>query len=137
MHTKGKKINRLVVPQRGKDAYVLLSCLSDEVKQKIGNLDNFDLIFKRLEDEFGDLKSTVTSVLADLDVVKAAEEGDMRGAITVIDAIEKVWLELTSMGYGDHLNNPTNLLKAEVLLPYNIRILYIKVFVIVPEIGCC
>ena len=56
---------RLVVPQRGKDPYVLLSCLCQEVKDKLGNIDDYELIFKRLEDEFGDVKTIVTSVLSD------------------------------------------------------------------------
>ena len=121
-----KHYNRLVVPQRGKDPYVLLSCLSPEVKKKVGNLDDYDLIFKRLEDEYGDLKSIVTTVLSDLDSLQKAEEGNKVSVVNVIDAIERVWLELTSMNYGEHLNNPTNLLKAEVLLPDNLRVLWLQ-----------
>ena len=117
---------RLVVPQRGEDPYMLLSCLCQEVKDKMGNIDDYKLIFKRLEDEFGDIKTIVTSVLSDLDVLTPAKDGDKLGTIKIIDAIERVWLELTSMNYGDQLNHPTNLIKAEVLLPDSLRLLWLE-----------
>ena len=57
-----KHYNMFVVPQRGNNAFVLLSCLEGEAYDAVAGLDDHVVMMKRLKEIYGDPQSILTSV---------------------------------------------------------------------------
>ena len=89
----------------GKDGYLLLSCLSDDVKESIGgDDDNYDCLVDRLDKKYGRPEKLTATVLKELNGLKRVTEGDTKGLVRLIDTVEKAWLDLKRAswsGWGD------------------------------------
>ena len=117
-----KHYNRLIVPQCGKDPFVLLSCLEGPAKEHIKGLDEYEDITKRLEEVYGDRGQLIDAILDDLDPLKKAGENDKHVLINTINVIERIWSELATMDLGGEIDNHSAINRVQRLLPDSVRL---------------
>ena len=102
----------------GKDGYLLLSCLSDDVKESIGgDDDNYDSLVDRLDKKYGRPEKLTATVLKELNGLKRVTEGDTKGLVRMIDTVEKAWLDLKRAGLAGEMDNTTMIGQIERILP--------------------
>ena len=109
---------RLMASKYGKDAYALRSCLFGSALDTVkGVEDNFDEMLYRLDKAFGDPRKFVDTVIQDLKILKPIAEGDTKQFISMVNVIERSWLDLKRMGLSNEMNTVTIVSMIERLLP--------------------
>ena len=107
----------MIVPQCGKDPFVLLSCLEGAAKNQVKGLDEYQDIMKRLEEVYGDQGQLIDAIMGDLDPLKKVGETEKHALINIINVIERIWSELDTMGLGGQVDNHSAINRIQRLLP--------------------
>ena len=84
-----KDFNRLMVSQHGQDPYVFRQSLSGKALDVVGGIDEYDLMWERLEERFGCTTKLVDAVLAEIDHLKAIPEGTSKKMIDMVNTVER------------------------------------------------
>ena len=109
---------RLMQRTYGKDCYVLRSCLSGEAADVVKGIDHdFDEMFKRLDNAFGDPRKLVDACIADVKNFKVLNDGDNKGFITMVEKVEHCFLDLKKMGLEREMNSTSMVSYIERVLP--------------------
>ena len=110
--------NRLMTSHYGKDAYALRSCLSGSALNAVkGVEDDFDEMFHRLDNMYGDPRKFVDSVVQELKTLKPIAEGDTKHFLSAVNVIEHCWLDLKRMNLVNEMNTVTIVSMIERLMP--------------------
>ena len=113
-----RNYERHMEKHHGKDGYLLLSCLSDDVKESIGgDDDNYDSLVDRLDKKYGRPEKLTATVLKELNGLKRVIEGDTKGLVKMIDTVERAWLDLKRAGLAGEMDNTTMIGQIERILP--------------------
>ncbi|XP_037773212.1 uncharacterized protein LOC119568872 [Penaeus monodon] len=84
----------LVQSEYGADPYALKMCLGGEALQTIkGSEGNYDEMFKRLDDKFGNPRKIVDLVISDLKSLRKISDGDTKGFVKMVDQVEQCFLQ--------------------------------------------
>ena len=109
---------RLIARQYGRDPFALRQCLSGEALQIIRGVENnYDEMFRRLDDKFGEPRKIVDAVILDIKRLKPVSEGDHASFIHLVDVIERSWLELSRLGLSQEMDTTTMVTMIERLMP--------------------
>lgn len=108
----------LVTSVYGTDPYALKMCLGGEALQAIkGSEGDYDEMFQRLDDKFGNSRKIVDSVVSDLKSLKKISDGDAKGFIKMVDQVEQCWLDLKKVNLSNELNTANVVSHVEKILP--------------------
>ncbi|XP_063603426.1 uncharacterized protein LOC134779294 [Penaeus indicus] len=108
----------LVQSEYGADPYALKMCLGGEALQAVkGSEGNYDEMFKRLDDKFGNPRKIVDLVISDLKSLRKISDGDTKGFIKMVDQVEQCWLDLKRVNLSDELNTANVVSHIEKILP--------------------
>ncbi|XP_037793617.1 uncharacterized protein LOC119589114 [Penaeus monodon] len=108
----------LVQSEYGADPYALKMCLGGEALQTIkGSEGNYDEMFKRLDDKFGNPRKIVDLVISDLKSLRKISDGDTKGFVKMVDQVEQCWLDLKRVNLSDELNTANVVSHIEKILP--------------------
>ena len=78
--------------------YVLKeNCLYGEVQRLVENIDDVDVIWKRLQEKYGDNIEIVNAIIKDIEKVTFHKNNQDSGLVTLIDTLEKGIQELTAI----------------------------------------
>lgn len=116
-----KDYNRLVVARHGKDPFILRQSLQGKAREVVGRLDEFDEMWRRLDDRFGSSAKIVDAVLADICALKPVPEGNKPKLLHMMSVVEQAWLDLGKIGKLKEIENSHSLLKVERLLPTDLK----------------
>ena len=106
----------------GREPCALLKCLESEVKDLVrGVEDDFSAMMSRLEEEYNHVGRILESIFGDLRKIKPIPEGANKAMIDAVNIIERCWLDLNQINLESELNNSTNLVMVEKLLPPNLN----------------
>lgn len=83
--------------QQGKDLYVL-SCLDGESRKFVEALDDYERVWSRLKKTYGNPTKMIDSIQGDVRATKPLMEGDNKKLISMINTMEKVWLDFENLG---------------------------------------
>ena len=87
-----------MVTAYGNDAFALKSCLKDDALRLIQGVDsNFEEMIKRLDTKYGRPEKITDSILNDIKRLKRINEGETTKFITMVDIVERCWLDLKQM----------------------------------------
>lgn len=107
----------LVKSMYGTDPYALKMCLGGEALQAVkGSEGNYEEMFKRLDDKFGNSRKIVDLVISDLKSLKKTD-GDTKGFIKMVDQVEQCWLDFKKVNLADELNTANVVSHIEKVLP--------------------
>ena len=108
----------LVQSMYGTDPYALKMCLGGEALQAVkGSEGNYEEMFQRLDDKFGNSRKIVDLVISDLKSLKKITDGDTKGFIKMVDQVEQCWLDLKKVNLSDELNTANVVSHIEKVLP--------------------
>ncbi|XP_047499242.1 uncharacterized protein LOC125046242 [Penaeus chinensis] len=108
----------LVQSEYGTDPYALKMCLGGEALQTVkGSEGNYNEMFKRLDDKFGNPRKIVDLVISDLKSLRKISDGDTKGFIKMVDQVEQCWLDLKRVNLSDELNTANVVSHIEKILP--------------------
>lgn len=94
-----------IIDHYGKDPFALKQCLGgDALKCIAGCENNYDEMFKRLDDHYGDSKKIVDSVISELKTMKPVHEGDNKGFIKIVGKVEECWCDLKRVNLQSEMN---------------------------------
>lgn len=94
-HNFKEDYKRLMECTFSKDPYALRSCLSGEALMAVRGVENdYDEMFKRLDEKFGDNRKLVDAVISDLKSLKPIKDGDNKGFVKMVEKIERCWLDM-------------------------------------------
>ena len=109
---------RLMEPAYGKDAYALRSCLLGSALQTVkGVADDYDQMFQRLDNVFGNPRKFVDSIIYDITSIKPVHEGDTKKFVKMVDTIERCWLDLKRTNLTEEMDTIAMISMVEKLLP--------------------
>ncbi|XP_043234175.1 uncharacterized protein LOC122387784 isoform X1 [Amphibalanus amphitrite] len=109
---------RLMVKTYGKDAYALRSCLYGPALQTVrGVEDDYDKMIERLDKVFGDSRKFVDTIISDIKSIKPIHDGDSKKFISMVDVIERCWLDLQRMDMSEEMDTVAMVSMIEKLLP--------------------
>ncbi|XP_068236976.1 uncharacterized protein [Palaemon carinicauda] len=109
---------RLMQSNYGKDPFVLRQCLSGEALDTVRGADHdFDKMFERLDETFGNSRTIIDVVVEDIRSIKPISEGDSESFIRKVDKIEQCYLYLDQMSLASELNTANMTSQIEKLLP--------------------
>ncbi|XP_068233730.1 uncharacterized protein [Palaemon carinicauda] len=109
---------RLMQSNYGKDPFVLRQCLSGEALDTVRGADHdFDKMFERLDETFGNSRTIIDVVVEDIRSIKPISEGDSESFIRMVDKIEQCYLYLDQMSLASELNTANMTSQIEKLLP--------------------
>ena len=81
-----------------KDPYALRSCLNGIALDSVKGVDNdYDGMFEKLDEKFGDKCKLVDAVICDLKSIRSINEGDNRSFVRMVEKVERCWLDLIRM----------------------------------------
>ena len=93
-------------PDLSNQVYVIKSsCLHGEPKSLVKNIDDIHLIWKRLDDKYGDKLDLVEVVIKELEDLPAAKHNEDTKFIRIVDTLEKGLLDLDAIGAKDEISN--------------------------------
>ena len=109
---------RLMKGSFHKDPYALRSCLSGPALSVVQGVENdYDKMFKRLDDKFGDSCKLVDTILCDLKTIKPIGEGDTKSFIRVVEKLERCWLDMKRMSLEKEMNTTSMVSFIEKIMP--------------------
>ena len=90
-----KEFKKYVVPVVGESTIYLRSALEkdSEPYKLVEGLDDYDRMFKRLDDKYGDTQKLIECILSDIDKLKPVQECEHDKLIQLIDVVENVFIE--------------------------------------------
>ena len=101
----------------GKDSYALRSCLCGSALEVIkGVEDDYDKMFQRLDNAYGDPRKFVDTIVHDIKSIKPIQDGDSRKFVAIVDTIERCWLDLQRMGLTEEMDTVATVSMVEKLL---------------------
>ena len=110
--------NRLMVTDYGEDPYALRSCLSGSALDTVrGAEDDFQEMFRRLDNAYGDPRKIVDAVINDVKSLKPIADGESKRFIAMVDTVERSWLDLQRMGLAGEMDTVSMVSMIERLLP--------------------
>ncbi|CAC5421180.1 unnamed protein product [Mytilus coruscus] len=90
------------------DPYALKQCLSGEALTVVNGVDNdFEEMFRRLDMKYGRAEKLIDHILNELKRLKKVQEGDNMKFISVVETVEKCWLDLKRMNLEAEMNTAT------------------------------
>ncbi|CAC5377182.1 unnamed protein product [Mytilus coruscus] len=109
---------RHMLSSYGKDPYALKQCLSGEALTVVKGVDNdFEEMFRRLDMKYGRAEKLIDHILNELKRLKKVQEGDNMKFISLVETVEKCWLDLKRMNLEAEMNTATMVSQIEKLLP--------------------
>ena len=111
---------RLMESRYGKDSYVLRTCLTDDMVKDIHWIDDYDLMWERLDDKYGSAPKIVNYVITNIKNLKAVPEGNHTKMLDLINVLERGWYDLKRLGKQNEIQNTTVTTRIEKLLPPSI-----------------
>lgn len=87
------------------------------IKAVKGSEGDYDEMFQRLDDKFGNSRKIVDLVVSDLKSLKKISDGDVKGFIKMVDQVEQCWLDLKRVSLSDELNTVNVVSHIERVLP--------------------
>ena len=107
-----------VVVSYGKDPFALKGCLSGEALTSVKGVDNdYDEMFRRLDLKYGRPEKLTDAVLAELKRLKRIPDNDYRKFVSMVDVVERCWLDLKRLDLETEMNTTTMISQIERLLP--------------------
>ncbi|KAK4304813.1 hypothetical protein Pmani_023248 [Petrolisthes manimaculis] len=109
---------RLMNDNFGKDPFALKQCLTgDALKTVLGVEDDYEEMFKRLDEKFGNKRKIVDFVINDLKSLKKLSDCDGKGFIKMVERVERCWLDLKKMNLTSEMNTANTVSHIEKILP--------------------
>ncbi|CAC5376408.1 unnamed protein product [Mytilus coruscus] len=109
---------RHMLSSYGKDPYALKQCLSGEALTVVKGVDNdFEEMFRRLDMKYGRAEKLIDHILNELKRLRKVQEGDNMKFISLVETVEKCWLDLKRMNLEAEMNTATMVSQIEKLLP--------------------
>ncbi|KAK4324215.1 hypothetical protein Pmani_005217 [Petrolisthes manimaculis] len=109
---------RLMNDSFGKDPFALKQCLSgDALKAVKGVETDYDQMFKRLDEKYGNCRKIVDVVLCDLKSLRKISDGDSKGFVKMVEKVERCWLDLKRMNLASEMNTSNTVSHIEKILP--------------------
>ena len=107
-----RDFNKMVVSPglHDKDSMAYLirnQCLSDKIQRFVRNMEDYDEIWKVLDDKFDDKSEVIDQIHKQINSLKCLEDGDYAGVINLVDVLEQAKLDLQATGGVNSLNNAT------------------------------
>ena len=81
------------------------SCLSGDPKSLVANLEDMNLIWKRLDDKYGDKLDLVEVVIKELETLPSVKINEDAKFVLIVDTLEKGLLDLEAIGARDEIAN--------------------------------
>ena len=111
--------NRLMTPRYGRDSFVLKSCLTKEVLLHFNWIDDYDLMWERLEEKFGSAPKIIDYVVNSIKTLKPVPENNNSKMLELINTLERGWYDLKKLKKENEIENITVITYIEKLLPSN------------------
>ena len=113
------EFNKYVLPIVGKSSLYLSAALEkdSEPYKLVEGLDDFDKMFKRLDETFGNSRRVIDVVVEDIRAIVPIPEGDSVGFIKMVNKIEQCFLNLDQLGLASELNTANITSQIGKLLP--------------------
>lgn len=109
---------RIVEENYGKDPFALKQCLGGEALKSIAGCENdYEAMFKRLDEQFGDPRKIVDVVIGDLKTIKTINDGDNKGFVKMVGKVEQCWLDLKRVNLESEMNTAHVVSMIEKTLP--------------------
>ncbi|XP_045127294.1 uncharacterized protein LOC123513898 [Portunus trituberculatus] len=109
---------RLMESSFRKDPYALRSCLSGAALDAVQGVENdYDKMFNRLDEKFGDNCKLVDTLLCDLKSTKPINEGDIKGFVRMVEKFERCWLDMRRMNLEREMNTVNMVSFVERIMP--------------------
>ena len=90
----------------GKLCYVLRSsCLKDEAKKLVENIDTVTEIWKRLDERFGNPAVLVDAIMSDIKSIGEISDGDEQKCIEFVNVIERGYTDLRRLHLEREISN--------------------------------
>ena len=99
--------------------YVLRSCLRDEAKTLVENIDGMREIWNRLDERFGN--PLVDTIMADIKAVGEISDGDEQKCIDFVNVIERGYTDLKRLNLEREISNSITVSMLEGKLPPSLR----------------
>ena len=111
---------RLMESKYGKDSYVLRQSLADVVCNEIQWVDDYELMWDRLDENYGSSSKIVDFVLSNIKKLKPIPDGNNIKFLELINTVESGWYDLKRLNKQAEIENVTVITLIEKLLPCNI-----------------
>ena len=111
---------RLMESRYGQDPFVLKSALSKNVLLEFNWIDDYKVMWDRLDEKFGSAAKVVDYVISDIKGLKSVPEGNSPKLLELINVLERGWYDLKRVGKEKEIENVTVITLIEKLLPPNI-----------------
>ena len=111
---------RLMESKYGKDSYVLRESLSKQVQKDIQWVNDYGLMWERLDAKYGSTSKIVDFVLSNIKGLKPVPEGDNVRFLELINCVESGWYDLQKLNKQTEIENITVITIIEKLFPSNI-----------------
>ena len=111
---------RLMEARYGQDPFVLKSALSKTVLIQFNWIDDYKIMWEKLDDKFGSASKIVDYVITDIKYLKPVLEGNSPKLLELIDVLERGWYDLKKVDKEKEIENVTVITLIEKLLPPNI-----------------
>ena len=111
---------RLMEARYGQDPFVLKSALSKTVLIQFNWIDDYKIMWEKLDDKFGSAAKIVDYVITDIKNLKPVPEGNSPKLLELINVLERGWYDLKKVDKEKETENVTVITLIEKLLPPNI-----------------
>ncbi|KAK4290852.1 hypothetical protein Pmani_028375 [Petrolisthes manimaculis] len=109
---------RLMNDSFGKDPFALKQCLSGDALKAVKGVEiDYDQMFKRLDEKYGNCRKIVDVVLCDLKSLRKISDGDSKGFVKMVEKVERCWLDLKRMNLASEMNTSNTVSHIEKILP--------------------
>ena len=117
-----KDYMRLIVPMYGRDAYALKKCLAGDALTCVeGVEDEFQEMFSRLDNKYGNPCKLTESIVSELKNLKPVQDGDSKRLVRLIKVVERAWLDMKKMGLESEMKTTWMVTLVERLLPHVLK----------------
>ena len=117
-----KDYENYMEPTYGSDSYALRSCLSGPALDVVAGVDDdYEEMWMRLKLKYGDTERLVDTVLNDLKSISPVSENDPKMLLTLINTVERCWLDLRKVKLEREMDTSTTISMIEKLLPHTQR----------------
>lgn len=109
---------RLMKDSFGKDPFALKQCLTGEALKTVKGVEtDYDEMFKRLNERYGNSRKIVDVVLCDLKTLRKLADGDTKGFVKMVEKVERCWLDLKRMNLTAEMKTSNTVSHIEKTLP--------------------
>ena len=108
-------------------SYILASCLSEEPREKVRNVDDdVKKMWQRLDEIYGDPSLVTDLILNEIKRMQPVEEGDNKAFIELVDTVDMGYRDLLRLNIETEISNSQTVSLIEEKLPISIKLKWSK-----------